>query len=78
MSAFKKFCRDLIDIPKTLTFSDIAKAASKGISSWQNTPGTAWVGAILEVMDDAKRAKTPPLDSNVDPAEPPQPKAKPK
>lgn len=57
MGLFKNLCRDIAAIPKILTFSDIAKAASNGASSWQNTPGGAWVGAILGVsMEASKRA----------------------
>lgn len=57
MGAFKKLCRDIAAIPKILTFSDIAKAAANGASSWQNSPGSAWVGAILGVsMEASKRA----------------------
>ncbi len=55
MNVFKKLCRDIAAIPKILTFSDIAKAAASGASSWQNTPGGAWVGAILGVSVEASK-----------------------
>jgi hypothetical protein len=55
MGVFKNFCRDVAAIPKILTFSDIAKAASSGAASWQNTPGGAWVGAILGVSIEASK-----------------------
>lgn len=57
MGLFKNLCRDIASVPKVLTFSDIAKAASNGAASWQNTPGGAWVGAILGIsMEASKRA----------------------
>lgn len=55
MGIFKNLCRDIAAIPKVLTFSDIATAASNGASSWQNTPGGAWVGAILGVSIEASK-----------------------
>lgn len=55
MGLFKNLCRDIAAIPKILTFSDIAKAASNGASCWQNTPGGAWVGAILGVSVEASK-----------------------
>lgn len=58
MGLFKDICRDVAALPKILTFSDIAKAASNGASCWQNTPGGAWVGAILGVtMEASKRVQ---------------------
>ncbi len=55
MGFFKNLCKDIVAIPKILTFSDIAKAASVGASSWQNTPGGAWVGAVLGVSIEASK-----------------------